>query len=96
MKEVGMRGITIDAKTLRSAQALYEALYAFRPELTGSEDEGYRVTVEFGDSARQIDSILNALQEHVTQRATGPTRLELDGRRYTMFSQEPATDLPTP
>jgi hypothetical protein len=91
-----MRGITIDARTLESAQALYEALYAFRPQLTGSEDEGYRVTIELGNSDRQIVSILDALQEHVTQRATGPTRLEVDGRRYTMYSQEPATDLPAP
>jgi hypothetical protein len=91
-----MRGITIDAKTLRSAQALYEALYAFRPQLSGSEDEGYQVIIGLGGSDRQIVSILNALQEHVTERAMGRTQLELDGRRYTIFSQEPATDLLTP
>ena len=90
-----MRGITIDARTLESAQALYEALSAFRPRLMGSEDEGYRVTLERSNSDRQVFSILDALQEYLSQRATGPARLEVDGRRYTMYSQEPATDLPT-
>jgi hypothetical protein len=47
-----MRGITIDAKSLESAQALYEALSTFGPQLTGSQDKGYRVTIDLTRSDR--------------------------------------------
>jgi hypothetical protein len=88
-----MRAITVEAKSLESARDLYTALFAFRPALTGSDEQGYRVTVELGSgSDRQIIAILDALEEHVTERASGPARIELDGRRYTMHPDDPTPE----
>jgi hypothetical protein len=81
-----MRAITIEANSLGSARGLYNTLAEFHPELIGSEEEGYRVTVEVGGSDRQIVSILDSLQEYVAERAGGPARLELDGYRYTLHA----------
>jgi hypothetical protein len=82
----------IDAKNLKSAQALYDALSTFGPQLTGSQDKGYRVTIDLARSDRQIIAILDALEEHVRQRGSGPARVEVDGRRYAMHPQEPSED----
>jgi hypothetical protein len=87
-----MRGITIDAKSLESAQALYDALSTFGPQLTGSRDKGYRVTIDLANSDRQIIAILDALEKHVRQQGSGPARVEVDGRRYTMHTQESSED----
>jgi hypothetical protein len=87
-----MRGITIEAKSLESAQALYEALSTFGPQLTGSQDKGYRVTIDLARSDRQIVAILEALEKHARQQASSPARIEVDGRRYTMHTQEPSED----
>jgi hypothetical protein len=87
-----MRGITIDAKSLESAQALYDVLSTFGPQLTGSQDKGYRVTIDLARSDRQIVAILDALERHVRQHASGPARVEVDGRRYTMHTQESSED----
>jgi hypothetical protein len=88
-----MRAITLEARTLESARDLYNALFEFRPALTGNDAQGYRVTVELGNgSDRQILAILHALEEHVTDRASGPARIELDGRRYTMHPDDPTPE----
>ena len=88
-----MRAVTGEAKSLESARDLYNALFEYRPALTGSDDQGYRVTVELGSgSDRQIIAILDALEEHVRQRASGPARIELDGRRYTMHPDDPTPE----
>jgi hypothetical protein len=96
----GQRGITIEAKSLESAQGLYAALSAFGPQLTGARGQGYRVTIDLARSERQIVAILDALEEHVRQKAGGLARVEVDGRRYTMRTQEPSedgvTDVPAP
>ena len=84
-----MRGITIDAKSLESAQALYDALSTFGPQLTGSREEGYRVTIDLVRSERQIGAILNALEEHARKQASGPARVEVDGRRYMLLADTP-------
>jgi hypothetical protein len=88
-----MRAITVEAKSLESARDLYNALFEFRPALTGSDAQGYRVTVELGSASdRQIIAILDALEQHVTERASGPARIELDWRRYTMHPDGPAPE----
>jgi hypothetical protein len=79
-----MRGITVEAKSLGSARRLYNALIAFHPELTGSAEEGYRVSVELGTSERRMTDILNAIEEFVTNANCGHARFNVDGRRYAM------------
>jgi hypothetical protein len=85
VKGVGeLRSFTVDAKSLASARGLYQALSGFHPELSGSDQEGYRVTVDLGSSDQQVIAVLNAIVGHVTARNDGPARVELDGKRYTL------------
>jgi gamma-glutamylcyclotransferase (GGCT)/AIG2-like uncharacterized protein YtfP len=78
-----MRALTIEAKSLESAQQLYSALSAFHPELVGSDDEGYRVRVELGSFDTQVIEVLDAVERFANSRKSA-TSLELDGRRYTV------------
>jgi hypothetical protein len=79
-----MRAFIVEAKSLESAQALYEALSAFRADLSGSDETGYRVTVELGSNDHRVLEVLNAVQEFVSDRHDGPAQVELGGRRYTV------------
>lgn len=78
-----MRSLTVEAISLESAQRLYDTLSEFKPELTGSKEEGFRVSVELGSSDRQVLAVLDAVQEYVAERSS-PARVELEGRRYTL------------
>jgi hypothetical protein len=79
-----MRAITIEAKSVGSARRLYNALIEFYPELAGSEDEGYRVSVELGSSESRLVDVLNAIEQYVAEANNGPARVNFDGRRYTL------------
>ncbi len=79
-----MRGITIEASSVDRARGLYDALIEFHPELTGSEDAGYRVSVELGSSERRLLDVLGAIEQHITETNAGPARIDVSGRRYTM------------
>jgi hypothetical protein len=79
-----MRSLTVEARSLESARSLYDALSEFHPQLTGSADEGYYVTVELGSVDRVTVAVLDAIQRYVSRRADGPARVELDGRSYTL------------
>jgi hypothetical protein len=78
-----MRSLTVEAKSLDSARGLYEALAAFEPKLTRSEQKGFQVTVELGTD-RQMIAVLDEIERHVSERQAGPARVELDGRNYTL------------
>ena len=67
-----------------AARRLYNALIEFHPELTGTAEEGYRVSVELGTSERRMTDILNAIEEFVTDAKRGPAHFDVDGHRYTM------------
>jgi hypothetical protein len=82
-RERGVQGLTIEAKSIESARGFYDALSAFHPEMLEDTDCRYRVAVQLISNDRIID-VLNALEQHVTERDTGPARLELDGRNYTL------------
>ena len=81
-----MRAITVEAKSLDSARNLYDVLSAFHPELLGNEEEGYRVSVELRNDDRDIIAVLEAIDRYVNARPSGPARVELDGRRYTIYA----------
>jgi hypothetical protein len=83
--ESRMRAITVEARSFESARALQDALSEFHAKLIGTEDEGYRVSIELGAES-QIIAVLDALEQHVAERHDGPARVELDGRRYTMHA----------
>ena len=78
-----MRAFTIKAKSLESAQSLFEALRRFDPSLGGSPSEGYSVSVDVGESDRRILEVLDAIHEHVHERHS-LTRDELDERKYAV------------
>jgi hypothetical protein len=84
-----MRAITVEAESVGPARSLYNALIAFHPELSGSEDEGFRVSVELGTSESRILDVLSAIEEYVTEANSGPASVDVGGRRYTMFAVLP-------
>lgn len=77
-----MRAFTIKAKTLDSAQSLFDALRRFDPALSGTSSDGYAVSVDVGASDRRILEVLDAIHEHV-ENGHSLTRVEMDGRRYS-------------
>jgi hypothetical protein len=80
-----MRALTVDARSRESGEALYSALAGFHPELSGDDEEGWRVVVQLA-SDKVVLEILRLLEEHVSERADGPARIGLDGRTYTLHT----------
>lgn len=66
---------------------MLEFLGGFEAELVTDGDGRYDVQVSLHDD-RDINRVLGAIDTHVTERADGPARLDLDGRHYLI---EPAT-----
>jgi hypothetical protein len=79
-----VRAFTIKAKSLESAQSLFDALRRFDPALERTSSDGYSVSVNVGESERRILEVLDAIHEHV-EKGHSLTRLELDGRQYTIL-----------
>lgn len=81
-----MRSLTIAAVNRRSARGFLDALTdaGLDAELRKESDGTYCVEVRMDGADRDIHRALSALEEHVTARASGPARLELDGRSYTL------------
>jgi hypothetical protein len=71
-----MRALTIDARDAQSALSLAAALKEFRPELSGSDKVGYRVTFELGSSDREVVALLDALHQYVTESSSHPAAEE--------------------
>jgi hypothetical protein len=78
-----MRSFTVKAKSLDSAQRLFDALRRFTPALDGSASEGYSVSVDVGANDSRLLDVLDAIQRHVQERKDA-ARVELDGRSYTV------------
>jgi hypothetical protein len=62
--EVTVRAFTIKAKSLESAQSLFDALSRFDPIL-----HGYSVSVDVGKGDRRIPEMLDAIHRHVEKGA---------------------------
>lgn len=82
-----LQTLTIGPASLGRARAMLECLRGFEAELVENEDGRYDVQVSLHND-RDINRVLGAIDTHVTERADGPARLDLDGRRYLI---EPAT-----
>jgi hypothetical protein len=86
-----MDRLTIHALSTRSARGMLAALSGFHAELLETAD-GCEVVVTLGTDGRddgEIVAVLNALEEYVSERGRGLTRMELNGRNYVM---QPAKD----
>ena len=79
-----MRAFTIKAKSLESAQSLFDALRRFAPALGGTSSDGYFVSVDVGESDRRLIDVLDAIHEHVQHERHSATQVVLDGRKYTV------------
>jgi uncharacterized protein (UPF0262 family) len=79
--------VTIGPAGLERAQAMLESLRDFEAELVENDDGRYDVQVSL-DNDRDINRVLGAIDTHVTDRADGPARIDLNGRDYLI---EPAT-----
>ena len=53
--------MTIEAKSRESAERICDALAVFDAELSGSDAEGYRVSVGVSDDDRQLTDVLDVL-----------------------------------
>ena len=84
-----MRAITVEAESVGPARSLYNALIEFHPELSGSEDGGYSVSVELGSSERRLLDVLSAIEEYVTAANRGPASIDVGGHRYSMHAVLP-------
>jgi hypothetical protein len=85
-----MERLRIHPRSRESAQGMLAALSGFHAELLESA-EGYEIAVTLGGDGRgddEIVAVLNALEQYVTARSTGPARLELGGRSYVMRPEE--------
>jgi hypothetical protein len=65
---------------------MLKCLGGFEAELVEREAGRYAVLISL-DGDRDINDVLGTIDAHVTERADGPARLDLDGRRYLI---EPA------
>ena len=85
-----MEMLTIRAASPESGHALLAALSGFRAELLESA-EGCEVVGRLDRNYSEIVAVLNALAEHVNDRADGPARVELSGRTYLMHPDADST-----
>ena len=82
-----MRTLTIEAGSDASAEALARALARFDVTLNRSAGGGHLVTVAIGGDDQVMVDLLNAIEEHVTARASGPARIEVEGHMYTVHAK---------
>ena len=73
--------LTIGAVSLESARGFFVSLNRFHAELVETADGRHEVRVRVYED-REIYGVLDAIERHVTERADGPARIDLDGRRY--------------
>jgi hypothetical protein len=76
-----MESLMVQAASPESAGALLAALSRFHPSCGA---DGCQVVISLNGDKDELLAALGALEEYVTTRATGPTRLELDGHQYVM------------
>lgn len=83
-----METLTIHVAGPAAAQEMLTALSGFEAEVVEIGD-GRVIVINLGGSDSETVGVLNALQEHVTERAAGAARLDFHGHRYVMHP-EPA------
>jgi hypothetical protein len=85
-----MDRLTIHAASPESGRAMLAALSDFHAELLESSD-GCQVVVRLDKDDAKITAVLRALEDYITERSSGPARVELNGQVYVMLPV-PAAD----
>jgi hypothetical protein len=80
-----MRTLTIEAKSCDSADRFYAAVKEFHPELVETEHGQFAVKIAL-DTDTDVLAVLNALVDHMNERADGPAVVALDDRRHTLIA----------
>jgi hypothetical protein len=83
----GVQTLTVEARSLKSAQGIELALVGFERKLV-ADDGHYVVHVTLPAGDRGIVAVLNALADHVSERGT-TARINLDGQSYTLEAPPP-------
>jgi hypothetical protein len=78
-----MRTLTIEAKSRDSADRFYAAVKEFDPELIETESGEFAVRIAL-DTERDVVAVLNALVDHMNERAEGSAVVALDDRRHML------------
>jgi hypothetical protein len=76
------RGLVVNANSLEAAEAFYNLLWRYHPELFTSHSNRYQVSVDLASDSHMI-AALTAIHEYVTKR-NDPTCIELEGRSYML------------
>ncbi|HEY1514232.1 MAG TPA: hypothetical protein VGF66_10810 [Gaiellaceae bacterium] len=79
-----MKTLTIKARTLESARGFLAGLASFDAELHEADDGSYLVEITLSGPDCEIVSVLNALEDFVTNRVREPAEVGLAGRTYTL------------
>jgi hypothetical protein len=79
--------LTVGASSVEVAQRLFEALSEFEPEVIGSEEDGYAVTLSLAGGDGHIVAVLNAIVAHVSAQKDGPAKVLFAGHRYTVHPE---------
>ena len=82
-----MQTLTVEAKSLKSAQGIEAALLGFERKLI-ADDGRYAIHVTLPAGDRGIVAVLNALADYVSERGT-TARINLDGQSYTLEAPPP-------
>ncbi|MFL5921580.1 MAG: hypothetical protein ACJ76O_12295 [Gaiellaceae bacterium] len=77
-----MERFRIQAASPQSAHAMLAALSEFRPELSETA-EGCEVVIALG-GANEVVPVLNAIEQYVRERGSGPAQMEFNGHAYVM------------
>jgi|SRR5262245_5446185 len=81
-----MEKLRIYAASRESALAMLASLPKYRAVLAEGP-QGYEVLIALNGNDADIVGVLDALQQYVTKRGSGPAKVELDGHRYVMHPE---------
>ena len=87
-----MDTLAIQAMSSESARGMLAALSAFEAELVETPTGRCEIVVALAGDDAEIVAVLNALERYVTERAGGPARVELNGRKYVMHPGAAGTE----
>lgn len=79
-----MEMLMIETASPASARAMADVLSPFGAELLGSAGACSEVVISLGRGNAELVAVLNALEEFVTEQASGPACLKLMGHSYVM------------